>query len=233
MKNIFKLLVICSLSTSFGVYSCQSPQSSSNSDTSTTTEPNTNQEETENQEEKKTILFFGNSITAGFGLEPDQAFPAIVQNIIDSLGLNYKVVNAGLSGETSAAGAERVEWILKQQVDIFVLELGGNDGLRGLDTDETAKNLQSIMDKVHNKYPQTKILFTGIEVPPNMGQDYAKKFRAVFSKLAEQNEVVFFPFILQDVGGDPDLNQPDGIHPTAEGQIIIARNVWEYLKDMI
>lgn len=231
MKNLFKYLIIWGLS--LNIVACSSPQSNENTATDSPTKSNQESTASQTDVDQKTILFFGNSITAGYGLEPEQAFPAIIQYILDSLNHSYKVVNAGLSGETSAAGAKRIDWILKQKVDIFVLELGGNDGLRGLETKETSKNLQIIMDKVLEKYPSTKILFTGIEVPPNMGEDYASEFRAVFRDLADKNEVIFFPFILKDVGGDPELNQPDGIHPTAEGHQIIALNVWKYLKEML
>ncbi len=207
---------------------CSSQETSSPSETPVSEAP-----EKASSSQKKTILFFGNSLTAGYGLDPSEAYPALIQEKIDSLGLNYQVVNAGLSGETTAAGAERVDWILKQEIDIFVLELGGNDGLRGIATTETEKNLQKIIDKVRAKYSEVKILLTGIEVPPNMGEAYANDFRQVFKKIAAQNKVVFLPFLLEGVGGEPELNQPDGIHPTAEGQKIVAENVWEKLKPML
>lgn len=122
----------------------------------------------------KTILFFGNSLTAGYGLDPNEAFPALIQNKIDSAGLRYKTINAGVSGETSAGGNGRIDWILKQPVDVFVLELGANDGLRGIPITETRKNLQSIIDKVKAKYPQAKLVLAGMQIPPNMGQEYSK-----------------------------------------------------------
>lgn len=182
---------------------------------------------------KKTILFFGNSLTAGYGLDEQEAFPALIQKKIDSLQLNYEVVNAGNSGETTAGGNERINWILKQKIDVFVLELGGNDGLRGIATEETYKNLQEIIGKVKNAYPGIKILLTGMEVPPNMGQKYATEFRKIFKTLAEKNKVVLLPFLLEGVGGEERLNQSDGIHPTAEGQRIVAENVWKMLKDLL
>ncbi len=184
-------------------------------------------------QDNKTILFFGDSITAGYGLEEDQAFPALIQEKIDKNGLNYRVVNAGSSGETSAGGLRRVDWILQQKVDIFVLELGGNDGLRGIDPQDTKSNLQGIMDKVREAYPDVTIVLTGMEAPPNMGSDYTEAFRSVYSELAETNDVIYMPFILEGVAGEPDLNLPDGIHPTEEGHEIIANNLWEVLQPIL
>lgn len=181
----------------------------------------------------KTILFFGNSLTAGYGLEPAQAFPALIQKKIDSLSLPYQVVNAGVSGETSAGGASRVDWILKQPVDIFVLELGANDGLRGIPVAETRKNLQSIIDKVKEAYPQAKIVLAGMQVPPNMGQQYASDFRALFPELAQNNNAALVPFLLEGVGGIAELNLGDGIHPTAQGHQILAQNVWTVLQPQL
>lgn len=181
----------------------------------------------------KTILFFGDSITAGYGLNTEQAYPAVIQGKIDSLGLDYRVVNAGLSGETSAGGLRRVDWVLQQPVDIFVLELGGNDGLRGIDPASTKENLQGIIHKVEQTYPDAKIILTGMEAPPNMGEQYTSRFRRVFTELADENDVHFLPFILDGVAGDPDLNLPDGIHPTEEGHQILAENVWTVLDPLL
>ena len=182
---------------------------------------------------QKTILFFGNSLTAGYGLEPAAAFPAFIQKKIDSLQLPYKVVNAGVSGETSSGGNSRIDWILKQPVDVFVLELGANDGLRGIPIGETRRNLQSIIDKVKNRYPQAKLVMAGMQLPPNMGQQYATEFRNVFTDLAKKNDMALIPFLLEGVGGEVKLNQDDGIHPTAEGHVIVAGNVWEVLKEVL
>lgn len=184
-------------------------------------------------QETKTILFFGDSITAGYGLEPEQAFPTLIQQKIDSLDLNYDVVNAGLSGETSAGGLRRVDWILRQEIDIFVLELGGNDGLRGIDPQNTKQNLQGIIDKVQEAYPSAEIILTGMEAPPNLGDLYTNEFRSVFGELASENDVIFMPFILEGVAGDPELNLPDGIHPTAKGHQIVADNLWKRLKPLL
>jgi acyl-CoA thioesterase-1 len=182
----------------------------------------------------KTILFFGNSLTAGYGLsDPSQSFPGVIEHRIDSLHIPYKVVNAGNSGETSSGGNSRIDWVLRQPVDIFALELGANDGLRGLPLTETTKNLQSIIDKVKAKYPSCKILLLGMQVPPNLGQQYTDSFKAIWPALAQKNNVSLVPFILQGVGGVPSLNQGDGIHPTAQGAKIVANNVWAVLKGML
>lgn len=187
----------------------------------------------ETSADNKTIVFFGNSLTAGYGLDPTEAYPALIQNIIDSLKLNYKVVNAGVSGETSAGGNGRIDWILRQPVDVFVLELGGNDGLRGIPLTETKKNLQAIIDKVKTIYPSAKVMLEGMQIPPNMGQQYAREFKNIYPQLAAKNNTLLLPFLLKDVGGDPKLNQQDGIHPTAEGHKIVAQNVWSVLKEAL
>lgn len=181
----------------------------------------------------KNILFFGNSLTAGYGLDPSEAFPALIQKKIDSLGLPYKAINAGLSGETTAGGKNRIDWLLRQPVDVFVLELGANDGLRGIPPAETKKNLQAIIDKVKAKYPSAKLVMAGMEVPPSMGGSYAGEFRVIFRQVAEANNMALVPFLLEDVGGVRSLNQRDGVHPTAEGQKILAENVWKVLKDVL
>ncbi|MGM0932383.1 MAG: arylesterase [Bacteroidota bacterium] len=181
-------------------------------------------------EEEKTILFFGTSLTAGLGLEPEQAYPAVIQQKLDSLGLDYEVVNAGLSGETTASGRNRINWVLNQNVDVFVLELGANDGLRGVPLEETRKNLREIIEVVREKNPDTRIILAGMQIPPNMGEEYTSEFRNIFPELAEEYGLEMIPFLLEDVAGIPNLNQQDGIHPTAEGQKIMAENVWEVLE---
>jgi len=182
---------------------------------------------------KKTIVFFGNSLTAGYGLSPEQAFPALIQKKIDSLGLPYQIVNAGVSGETSSGGKTRIDWILQQPVDIFVLELGANDGLRGIPLAETKKNLQDIIDKVKAKHPQIKLVFAGMQIPPNMGQTYAGEFRNIYADLATKNNMILIPFLLEGVGGEADLNQADGIHPNEAGSRIVAENVWKILEKIL
>ena len=183
---------------------------------------------------KKTILFFGDSLTAGYGLDdPSQAFPGVVEGKIDSAKLPYEVVNAGVSGETSSGGKARIGWLLRQKVDVFVLELGANDGLRGIPVSETSQNLQDIVDSVKLKYPKTKFVLAGMMVPPNMGAMYFNDFKKLFPVLAKKNNMTLIPFLLQGVGGVPSLNQHDGIHPTAQGAKIVANNVWQILKPIL
>ena len=182
---------------------------------------------------KKNIVFFGNSITAGYGLEPSESFPAQIQSRLDSLHLPYQVVNAGVSGETSADGVSRIDWILQQPVFIFVLELGGNDGLRGIPPDESKKNLDTIIVRVRRKFPDAKIIVAGMKMPPSMGQRYTQQFQNIFSALARKNNALLLPFLLEGVGGIDSLNQKDGIHPTATGARIVAENVWSLLKPLL
>ena len=182
----------------------------------------------------KTILFFGDSLTAGFGLEDsNDAYPAVIQTIIDSLSLNYVVVNSGVSGETTAGGLGRINWVLNQNVDVFVLELGANDGLRGISLAETRENLQAIINRVRTKYPEISIVLAGMQLPPNLGQDYTKEFKSIFEELAKKNDLEIIPFLLKDVAGIPELNQEDGIHPNVEGQKIVANNVWVVLEPLL
>ncbi|MBH8571079.1 arylesterase [Microvirga sp. STS02] len=182
---------------------------------------------------KKRLLFFGNSLTAGYGVEPEQAFAGLIGAKIDSLKLPYEVINAGLSGETTAGGRSRVGWILKQPVDVFVLELGGNDGLRGLPLSATRDNLQGIIDTVRRRSPGAQIVLAGMQIPPNMGQVYAQDFKALYQEIATKNHLVLIPFLLQGVGGDRSLNQADGIHPTPAGHRIVARTVWAVLQPLL
>lgn len=185
------------------------------------------------QESKPTILFFGNSLTAGYGIEEDEAFPALIGDRLDSLGYEYRIINGGLSGETTAGGLSRLDWFLEEEPEIFVLELGGNDGLRGIALEETQKNLKAIINMVQQKYPDTKILLAGMQIPPNMGQEYTQQFREIYPQVAEKSSVTLIPFLLEGVAGDPDLNLKDGIHPTEEGHKIVLENVWPYLKPLI
>ena len=183
--------------------------------------------------EKRNILVFGNSLAAGYGLDPVQAFPSLLQQRIDSLNLPYRVVGSGLSGETSAGGLARIGWVLRQPVDVFVLELGANDGLRGLDLAATRRNLQAIMDTVRAKNPDVKLVLAGMQMPPNLGKKYTTDFKNLFPELAEKNNAALIPFLLEGVAGIPALNQPDGIHPTAEGHRIVAENVWAVLRPLL
>jgi acyl-CoA thioesterase-1 len=181
----------------------------------------------------RVIVFYGDSLTAGYGIDPDFAFPALVGKALEKQGREVKVVNAGLSGETSAGGLSRIDWVLRQPVDIFVLELGANDGLRGLPIEQTEKNLQAIIDKVRAKNPSVKIVIAGMMVPPNMGPDYSTRFQKVFPELARRNDAALIPFLLQDVAGIESLNQADGIHPNVEGHRIVARNVLKVLEPLL
>lgn len=183
--------------------------------------------------EPKTILVLGDSIAAGYGLDPEEAFPALLEEKIQAAGLGYKVVNAGLSGDTTAGGLRRITWLLRQPVDVLLLELGGNDGLRGIDPDETEKNLQGIVEKVRQKNPKTVVVIAGMQMPENMGKDYTVRFREVFPRVARENNATLIPFLLDGVGGKADLNQPDRIHPTAEGHRIIAATIWKVLQPVL
>ena len=183
--------------------------------------------------EAKTILVLGDSIAAGYGLDQEEAFPALLQEKIEKDGLNYKVVNAGLSGDTTAGGLRRISWLLRQPVDLLLLELGGNDGLRGINPDETAKNLQGIIAKVRAKNPATEIVIAGMQMPENMGKEYTTQFREVFPRIARENKATLIPFLLEGVGGKADLNQSDRIHPTAEGHRMIAETIWKVLQPVL
>ncbi len=185
------------------------------------------------EEDRKAILFLGDSLTAGYGLDKTQAFPALIQAKIDSLGWAFDVVNGGLSGETSAGGLRRVNWLLRRKIDVLVLALGGNDGLRGIPTTEMQQNLQGIIDLAKEKYPDIQIILMGIEAPPNLGEIYTTAFRAVFPDLSKKNRVLLIPFLLEGVGGIPELNLPDRIHPNAAGHRIIAETVWRVLKPVL
>ncbi len=180
-----------------------------------------------------TILFFGNSLTAGYGLDPKQAFPSLIQDRLDSLAKPYTIINAGLSGETTSGGRNRLDWVLNQKTDIFILELGANDGLRGIALAETRANLLAIIHAVREKNPDTQIILAGMQIPPNMGQSYTREFRTIFPDIAEKNDVQLIPFLLEGVAGIPELNQEDGIHPTAKGHKIVANNVWAVLEPLL
>lgn len=182
---------------------------------------------------RKNIVFFGNSLTAAYNLSPEQGFTHLIQQKIDALGLPYRCVNAGLSGETTADGKNRIDWVLKQPMDIFVLELGGNDALRGLPVKASRENLQAIMEKVKKRYPDCKIVLAGMLAPPNLGGTYTRDFQKMYPELAQQHQATLIPFLLENVGGIAALNLEDGIHPNVEGQKIVAENVWKVLKPLL
>ena len=174
------------------------------------------------------VVFLGDSLTAGLGLDQDEAYPALVQRKIDADGLHYHVVNAGVSGDTSAGGLSRLDWALEGDVKVMVVALGGNDGLRGLPADELKKNLSTIIVRAQAK--KVKVILAGMEAPPNFGQSYIVSFRQVYPDLARQYGIPLVPFLLQGVAGIEGLNQRDGIHPTAEGARTVADNVWTTLR---
>ncbi|ARK09261.1 arylesterase [Fibrella sp. ES10-3-2-2] len=183
---------------------------------------------------KKVIVFFGNSLAAGYGLDNTaDAFPNRIGARIDSLGLPYRVVNAGLSGETTAGGRSRVGWVLRRPADIFVLELGGNDGLRGIPLKSSRENLQAIIDTVRLKNPAARIVIAGMQIPPNLGKAYTNEFRGIFKELADKNKAVLIPFLLENVGGNPKLNQADGIHPNVQGHRIVTETVWKIIGPLV
>ncbi|MFC3415702.1 arylesterase [Algoriphagus hitonicola] len=206
---------------------------SSSNEKSTTNQAEEAAEETQTIPSDKTILFFGNSLTAGYGIEKDDAFPGLIQQRLDSLGLDYRVINGGLSGETTAGGLNRLDWFLEDEPYIFVLELGGNDGLRGIELSETKSNLEKIIDKVRTKYPSTKIILAGMQIPPNMGPEYTNEFQTIYPELAKEKNITLIPFLLEGVAGDPELNLPDGIHPTEEGHQIVFETVWPFIEKEI
>ncbi len=174
------------------------------------------------------VVFLGDSLTAGLGLSPDQAYPSLIQQKIDAAGLDYEVVNAGVSGDTSAGGLSRLDWALEGDVRVMVVALGGNDGLRGLPAAELKKNLAAIIERAQASH--ITVVLAGMEAPPNFGQDYIVQFHKVYPELARQYNVSLIPFLLQDVAGIDGLNQRDGIHPTAEGARTVADNVWTVLR---
>ena len=185
--------------------------------------------------EPRTLVFFGDSLTAGYGLDDPtaEAYPALIRQKIEAAHLPWRVVNAGLSGETTSGGARRIDWILRQPVDVFVLALGGNDGLRGIEPGISRAGLQRIMDRVREKYPSAQLVVAGLMMPPSLGADYTREFAAMYPALARKNSATLIPFLLAGVGGDPALNQPDQIHPTARGHAMVAETVWKVIQPLL
>lgn len=237
MKNTHKIshsifLKFCYFSLIIILFSCKTDAKKTTSKKEVTT--NVVSTKTENTTNNKRIVVFGDSLTAGYGLEDvEDAYPGLLQQKIDSLQLGYTVINSGISGETTAGGKNRIDWVLNQKPSVIILELGANDGLRGVPLTETKMNLQYIIDAVKTKYPSTKIVLAGMQIPPNFGQDYTNEFKNIFPALAQKNQVALIPFLLENVGGIPSLNQSDGIHPTAKGHKILAKNVWEVLAPIL
>jgi acyl-CoA thioesterase-1 len=178
-------------------------------------------------------LFVGTSLTAGLGLDPSEAYPALLQQKVDAAGLRYRVVNAGVSGETSAGARARMDWLLRQPVAVLVLETGANDGLRGQPPEATRANIQAILDAARHRDPAPRLALVAMEALPNYGDDYRRRFRSIYPELARASGATLVPFLLEGVAGDPSLNQPDGIHPTAEGQKRVADIVWKALRPIL
>lgn len=185
--------------------------------------------------EPRTLVFFGDSLTAGYGLEDPatQAYPALIQEKISAARLPWRVVNAGLSGETTSGGARRIDWILRQPVDVFVLALGGNDGLRGIEPGISRASLARIMDRVREKNPSAQLVVAGMMMPATLGADYTREFAAMYPELAKKYSATLIPFLLAGVGGDSALNQEDQIHPTARGHAVVAETVWKTLQPLL
>lgn len=183
--------------------------------------------------QRPAVLFFGTSLTAGYGIDPEQAYPALIQQMIDSAGLDYRVINAGLSGETSAGAVRRADWVFRQPVSVLVLETGANDGLRGLPADSLRANIQGVLDRAKQLRPPPRLVLLGMRVPPNYGRTYSQQFESLYPQLAKSNGAVLVPFLLDGVGGVRALNQPDGVHPTAEGQRKMAETVWRVLEPVL
>jgi acyl-CoA thioesterase I len=184
-------------------------------------------------EASRTILFLGTSLTAGLGLDPDSAYPQRIQRLITSAGLPYQVVNAGVSGETSAGLLRRLDWVLKGPADVVIVETGANDGLRGLPISATSSTIGSVLDRIRRDRPTATLLLVQMEAPPNMGQEYTRAFHAMFGTLAKEHGATLLPFLLEDVAGRPNLNQNDGIHPNNAGERIVANNVWRALQPVL
>jgi len=201
------------------------PASGSSPSTSATVPPAT--------DTRPVVLFVGTSLTAGYGVDPDEAFPALVQKKIDAAGLSYRVVNAGVSGETSAGALRRIDWLLRQAVAVLVLETGANDGLRGQDPQATRANIQKILDEVHRRQPAAKVVLVAMEALPNYGEEYRRRFRTIYPELARKNGATLVPFLLAGVAGEARLNQPDGVHPNAAGHLRVAENVWTLLRPLL
>lgn len=180
-----------------------------------------------------TVLCLGDSLTEGSGLDRSQAFPARLQEKIDALHWKFTVINAGLGGDTTAAALRRLDWFLQRRIDVLILALGGNDGLRGLPLAEIRRNLGAIISKTTARYPEVTVVVAGIQIPPNYGTRYVREFRDLFPEVAAKHGALLIPFLLEGVGGRPELNFPDGIHPNGRGQKIVAENVWKIIEPLL
>lgn len=181
----------------------------------------------------KSLVLLGDSLSAGYGVDPAEAWPALVQEKIRSAGIPYNLVNAGVSGDTTAGGLRRLDWLLRRPVDVLLLELGGNDGLRGLQLNATRTNLQTVIDRTLAKWPEARIVIAGMKLPANMGETYTKEFESIYTDLAATNKITLIPFLLEGVGGRAELNLPDQIHPNPAGHRVVASNVWQILEPVL
>ena len=182
---------------------------------------------------KMIVLFLGDSLTAGYGINKDRAYPSLIKKKTNASGMNVRIINAGISGDTTAGGLRRLSWYFKQDFDVLLIALGANDGLRGLDPASSKTNIQAMIDLTKTRKPNVKIIIAGMQVPPNMGPGYANAFRAIFPELAMKNTSRLIPFLLEGVGGVKELNLPDGIHPTEKGHMIVCENVWKVLGPVL
>lgn len=227
------LFILCAVLLSACGNGGEHADSTSESATTTTDTLTRTTGEPQEEESSAVILFLGNSLSAGLGVDEADSFPARIDERIDSLGWDFRVVNAGLSGETTSGGLRRVDWLLEDRVDVLVLELGGNDGLRGVPVEVARDNLRQIIEKTRAAYPDVTIVLAGMQIPPNLGHDYTQRFRAMYPELAESENTHLIPFLLEDVGGVDSLMQGDGIHPTADGHRVVADNVWDVLGPIL
>jgi len=182
-------------------------------------------------EDLPAIVAFGDSLTAGYGLSEEQSFTTLLQQKLDEKNYRYQVINAGVSGDTSAGGARRIDWVLEGNVKFLILELGGNDALRGQPVTVMKKNLAHIIERAQSR--DVTVILAGMEAPPNLGEEYTRAYRGVFRDLAKRYKLAFIPFVLEGIGGKAEFNQPDGIHPNAEGEKIMTENVWRVLEPLL
>jgi acyl-CoA thioesterase-1 len=184
-------------------------------------------------DDKLTLLFLGDSLTAGFGVDPERSYPSLIAGYLEDNGIEAEVINAGVSGDTSSSAKRRINWLLRGRIDLMLVAIGANDGLRGLDLSQTEKNIRAIITQVRQISPQTFLILAGMKIPPNMGQRYTDRFTELYPRVARELDVTFIPFLLEGVAGETELNLPDGIHPNAEGHMRISKLVWSTLKPVL
>ncbi len=187
----------------------------------------------EDPADRPMILFVGTSLTAGYGILQDQAYPGLIEERLEREGFPHEVENAGVSGETSAGALRRVDWLLRRPFDVLVLETGANDMLRGTDPDDTRDNIQQIIDRVRADRPEVPIVLLGMRAAPNLGREYVERFDRIYQELAEENDLALVPFLLEEVGGEREMNLPDGVHPNPAGHERMAETVWPVLREVL